>query len=218
MLPPRIPFVPSSITGEIARYLTEVARRLNAEPILSIFSGSSPESVVTGIPGNVTVNIGVSDVDRVFVMSGTTARQKKTGWTAITGGSRRQNISLMAGDNAQPWTSMPLALTEFDGAVRNRMMATLTDAISARIGVCMTASGSTNAEIRAQYSVNQGAAWSYLDGSAGPTVSIHTSNFTVGSWVSLAAGAQADVWLRPVGIGGDGVVTPSFGNITLEVE
>jgi hypothetical protein len=79
----RIPPVPSGITGVLATYLGQIARQLNGEPSLSIFSGTTPESIQTGIPGNIAVNIGVTDTDRVWVMSGTTARQKRTGWEAI---------------------------------------------------------------------------------------------------------------------------------------
>ena len=67
--------------------MNQVARQLNGEPTLSIFSGTTPESIHTGIPGNIAVNVGVSDVDRLWVMSGTTARQKRTGWGAAGSGA-----------------------------------------------------------------------------------------------------------------------------------
>ena len=75
--------------------MNQVAKQLNGEPTLSIFSGTTPESIVTGIPGNLAVNVGVSDVDRLWVMSGTTARQKKTGWEA-SGSGPITRVSLMS--------------------------------------------------------------------------------------------------------------------------
>lgn len=86
MLSSRIPQVPSTVTGDIGRYLGLVVRQLNNEAYMSFFSGTSPESTQTGIPGNLAVNIGVTDTSRLWQMSGTTARQKRTGWTALGSG------------------------------------------------------------------------------------------------------------------------------------
>ena len=92
----RIPPVPSGITGPLATYLGQIARQLNGEAYLSIFSGTTPESIVTGIPGNLAVNVGVSDVDRLWVMSGTTARQKRTGWEAAAGSAATSPLTTVA--------------------------------------------------------------------------------------------------------------------------
>ena len=94
----RIPPVPSGITGPLATYLGQIARQLNGEAYLSIFSGTTPESIVTGIPGNLAVNVGVSDVDRLWVMSGTTARQKRTGWEAASGGTSPITTAVLSSD------------------------------------------------------------------------------------------------------------------------
>lgn len=43
------------------------------------------------------------------------------------------------------------------------------------------------------------------------------SGLQVSAWLSLGAPAKADVWLRAVGINGDGLTDPQIGNIILEV-
>lgn len=38
----------------------------------------------------------------------------------------------------------------------------------------------------------------------------------VSSWVNLATGAKADVWIAVIGTGGDGAIDPTFGTISAE--
>ncbi|MDQ5822414.1 MAG: hypothetical protein M3540_13335, partial [Actinomycetota bacterium] len=77
--------------------------------------------------------------------------------------------------------------------------------------------GTATAALRVQYSLDQ-AAWNYLDGGTGPSVGINTTGLKVSAWLNLPAGAKADVFLRVVGINGDGTADPSFGNIILQVK
>ena len=49
-------------------------------------------------------------------------------------------------------------------------------------------------------------------------MTINTTGLKVSSWVSLAAGATADVFLRVVGINGDATADPGFANIVLQVK
>lgn len=119
---------------------------------------------------------------------------------------------------AQAWTDMPAALTELQGSTRNRMKFDMSRYTQARATVRTTAAGASGAEMRIQYSTDQ-SAWSYLDGAAGPAVAIDAANATqVGAWVSLSAEARSDVFLRVIGIGGDGAVDPSFNLITLQLK
>ncbi len=70
--------------------------------------------------------------------------------------------------------------------------------------------------IRLQYSTDR-TTWAYIDGATGPAVAIDAAaNPEVSGWVTLAAGAKADVYIRIVGIGGDGVVDPTFGTIIVQ--
>jgi len=114
------------------------------------------------------------------------------------------------------WTNMPAALTEIFALANRRTQMVLTNATQARVTVTIMAAGSANAEIRAQYSTDL-VTWFYLDGVSGPGANISAVGVRVSGWVNLAAGAQADVYLRLIGINGSGVADPQFGLITLQV-
>lgn len=117
------------------------------------------------------------------------------------------------------WTNMPAALTEWNTAPQQRTKCDLTNATQARIVVRMGATGGVaGAELRCQYSTDE-STWNYLDGATGPSVAINVTNaVAAGAWVALAAGAKADVFLRVIGINGDGVVSPQFGNFSMQVK
>lgn len=114
--------------------------------------------------------------------------------------------------------AMPLALTEWNGSTAGRIKADLTNATQARLILRMGATpGISGAELRAQYSTDE-SSWSYLDGAAGPACAVNVASVTVVSgWVNLVAGAKADVFLRIIGINGDGGTAPTFGNFSLQV-
>ena len=80
--PDRLPPVPASITGPLADYLRSCVRILNAEAYISKFSGTDPNlSNVTGIPGNLVVNVGsASTWTRMWQMSGSIQSISTTGW------------------------------------------------------------------------------------------------------------------------------------------
>jgi hypothetical protein len=79
------------------------------------------------------------------------------------------------------------------------------------------APGTGAAAIRAQYSTDQ-SSWNYLDGSAGPSVTVSTTGLKVSGWVSVTAAAKADVFIRAVGIAGDASADPAFANVLLQVK
>ncbi len=127
-------------------------------------------------------------------------------------------IPIRAAYATQVWTSMPLALTEFNGNTQGRIRCDLTLATQARLVVkMMSTPGVSGAELRMQYSTDE-TNWFYLDNVSGPAAAITVANVTTaGAWASLVAGAKADVFLRAVGVGGDGAASPSFGNISIQV-
>ncbi len=86
----------------------------------------------------------------------------------------------------------------------------LTNATQARIG--FGASGfATNGRMRLQYSTDF-STWNYLDGSTGPEVDTGTVDNT-SSWVNIASGAKADVWIR-VMVGASTGTVGSPGGLT----
>lgn len=124
-------------------------------------------------------------------------------------------------DTAHVWTNMPAALGEYPSSLTAgfaRAKTDLSGATQARLVAQLSVAGSTNAELRGQYSTDNGSNWLYLDGSTGPLVNLSATGMRTGAWVNLAAGAKADVLLRIVGINGDGVVDPAFAMVQLQVK
>lgn len=156
-------------------------------------------------------------------LSGATVGTFLVALTATTFGFRQigRNICFFTGDSAGGvgsagyWQNMPAALTELFGNAAQEQQADLTFCTQARLIVNVSTAGFAGSGLRAQYWT--GAAWAYLDGSAGPECILTSTGLIVSSFVTLAAGAKADVKLRIVGINGDGIVDPVFGVIALEV-
>jgi hypothetical protein len=115
------------------------------------------------------------------------------------------------------WTNQPAALTELFGTTASRLKADLTAATQVRLVCNALQAGAASAAIRVQYSADQ-TLWNYLDGSTGPSVSVGTTGVKVSSWASPTAGAKTDVFIRAVGINGDGTADPSLSNILLQVK
>jgi hypothetical protein len=152
--------------------------------------------------------------------NGTTGLVGATGPTGPSGATP-ENIVLLADNFASygspTWTDQPAALTELFGLTASRLKADLTAATQVRLVCNVVQAGSASAAIRVQYSTDQ-SSWTYLDGSSGPSVGVGTTGVKVSSWVSPAAGAKADVFLRAVGVSGNGTADPSFSNILLQVK
>lgn len=75
---------PSTITGELYRYLEDICRALNGIPNISYFSGTHPNSGLTGLAGNVAINISpASNVSRVFVKYSSALIPDKSSWNTV---------------------------------------------------------------------------------------------------------------------------------------
>jgi hypothetical protein len=70
--------------------------------------------------------------------------------------------------------------------------------------------GAAGSWARLQYSADNQVTWAYLDGASGPEVAINAAGTFASPWVSLVAAAKADVHIRVVAGGGDGVADPQI--------
>ena len=78
----RVASPPSNVTGELGSYLRELARALNDIPQLSAYSGITPNGVVNGFPGDLTINLTSTSTDKRLWQLGGAARSKTSvGWT-----------------------------------------------------------------------------------------------------------------------------------------
>lgn len=113
------------------------------------------------------------------------------------------------------WTAQPAALTELLGVTTARRKFDLRRYTQARVVAYVDTAGAAGAKLRAQYSTDE-SAWAYLDGATGPSVAVDATGVEVSAWVDLEAAARADVFLRLVGIDGDGAADPVFGTLALQ--
>lgn len=114
------------------------------------------------------------------------------------------------------WTNQPAALTELFGLNDRRLPFDLSRFSQARITVNVEVAAFTGATLRAEFATTDGGTYAALDNSTGPNVAIDTTGTKVSSWVNLTTAARADVFLRIVGVGGDGTVDPDLGLISIQ--
>lgn len=81
-VPDRLPPVPSNVTGPLADWCRLAARQLNGEAYISKFSAANPNtSGLTGVPGNLAVNVGsASTWTRLWVMGGSVSSIETNTW------------------------------------------------------------------------------------------------------------------------------------------
>ena len=122
-------------------------------------------------------------------------------------------VTLLQSGAGETWFNMPAALTEFDSISHTRTKLDLTGAVDSRVVVRKGAAAVATAKIKVQYSSDE-STWADL---CEVSLSITVDVTHVGAWTVVPSGAKADVFVRIVGIDGDGAADPTFGLITLQV-
>jgi len=119
------------------------------------------------------------------------------------------------------WDDMPAALTEFNGNANYRTILDLTEMQQWRFfSRSEDGAGTATCELGVQYSTDN-VNWNGLDNGILNSMSTARNScdligYFVTAWSPLNVTAQADVWIRAVGQGGDGSANPDFG--TLQVQ
>lgn len=80
----KTPLPPSIMTGEMGVWADTVWQAINNQPTLSVFSGTHPNSSVTGVAGNIAVNVAPSSsVSRLFIKYGSAVIPDMNSWVTI---------------------------------------------------------------------------------------------------------------------------------------
>jgi len=138
-----------------------------------------------------------------------------TGTTGATGSRGPGGIVFVSVPvTALVWAAMPSAATALMGTAR-RIPAYLTGATDWRLVGHLTTAGVSGAKLRGKYGTTAGGALQDL-GSAGDMLIDATGPLT-GPWTALPAGAIADTFLEVYGLLGDGIVSPAFLYVGIEV-
>ena len=81
---PQLQPPPSSITGELGQYLRLIWKTLYDMPNMSNFSAPTPNGVVSGVPGDLAVNLTSANSNiRLYQKGGTTRTPSNTGWNPV---------------------------------------------------------------------------------------------------------------------------------------
>jgi hypothetical protein len=137
------------------------------------------------------------------------------------GVARYLRVTLSA-ELANTWANMPATIQFFDSSNAFITQAELSTFNQVRLIVNKGATaGATGSKLLLRYQATSGAPFtesSYLAiGTSEVSVAIDTTNtILTTSWINLASGAIGDVWVALMGIDGDSVADPVFGNITAE--
>jgi len=120
--------------------------------------------------------------------------------------------------NVQTFTNMPAGVQEITLGTtgRYRSKADLTNYQQVRVTVGVSTAGSASAGFYLQYSTDDSSFTDIGSASGSDIAVIGTTGTKVSGWVNLPTGAKADVFLRCVGISGDGAADPVIGLITAQ--
>ncbi len=121
------------------------------------------------------------------------------------------NIFMYSNPGTVAFTNMPAAVTEPSGG-RTRQRAMLANAVEVRLSIHVQTAAFAGAIMFVQYSTDL-STWIDLT----PSAVVDTAGAKITPFAAIPAGAKGDVWLRVAGSGGDGVVDPVFGSISVGV-
>jgi len=103
----------------------------------------------------------------------------------------------------------------YEPVFESRKQLNLINYKQARICVQVIAPGSVTSVIGAQYSINGGETWLFLDGINGPAAALIVTGSSVSPYVDLDETAKSDILIRWVTLNGNGITTPIIGSIIL---
>lgn len=141
-------------------------------------------------------------------------------WAATTGDAAILNKPKIPTEyviNAAGITMTNMAAAAAEVSPSRRVWADLTGKTEVRTSAAVSTVGSAGSVVRVEYSTDNQATWLQFD-PTGTTDNVPIS--TVGAdktaWITMPAGSRADVVLRLVAEGGDGVADPLIGVVSAQ--
>jgi len=134
----------------------------------------------------------------------------------------RRTITIFTPGVGPATYGLTTTLSEFLNLSLHRVRADLLAASQARICANVSSAGTAGAELRVQYSVNNGTSWAYLSQAAGtsggatPGVSVVNVGTQVGPWATIHANAQVESALLRVVNLASGSGNVNLGLVSIE--
>ena len=114
------------------------------------------------------------------------------------------------------WAAMPAAETEFLAAITTRRQVDLTGKTNFAIQVHTGVAGQAGAKLRVKYSVDDGLTWTTIESAGGTTGDCNcASGVNIGTSAPLAVAAKVVAQIAVFGVSGNGVVSPTFGLVSV---
>lgn len=164
-------------------------------------------------PPGAQANADITKAEIEAKLTGTITSHSHAGGTA-------QLVVPIGAVGAFTWTNMPAAVTLLGSSAASVARVDLAAYTQCRLTVTkMAVAGAAASKVILRYKTTfDTAAANYLDiGTSEVSVAVNVANTGLASsWIDLAAGAKADVFVAVVGSGGDGVLDPAFGVISAQ--
>ncbi len=134
----------------------------------------------------------------------------------LSSGSSISNFDVALITATAAWNNMPAALTEIFGATAQRVKIDLTHYKKFRLVTNQAVAGVLGALLRVEYSIAE-VTWINLeDTTLVGDLSISSTGTQIGGIANIISGARNDVFIRIVGVGGDGAADPSWREIHIQ--
>lgn len=119
--------------------------------------------------------------------------------------------------SAAGW-AVPVAETEWPTIPISRRAADFSSFTQARFLFYQGGSGIAGCLLYPKYSTDSGGTWNSLDGGTGLELNFQTAaTLKASGWVTLVAGAKAEIWLALFGRLGNASITPTAAAVCVEV-
>lgn len=158
--------------------------------------------------------LDVADLGSGAAASGTIPQADGAGGVAWVAGGGAAIVPFLHDSAVSVWTNMPAAKTELFGVTTHRTKVDLTNVTGVTFVVNVQTAGVAGSKLRVEYSTDE-STWAALQATGNaPEVAIDATGVKTAA-ATIDAGAKANVFLRVVGISGDGATDPAFGSVAL---
>ena len=141
------------------------------------------------------------------------ARTKTFGYDVLTN-STKFTWNVLSDTAGVTWALQPSSTTELLGLTQFRTKLDLSGYEEVRLNAIVATVGLSGSTLSVQYATDC-STWANIS-ATNPTVSLATTSMKTSSWAKLDPNAKADVCLRIVGTGGDGLLNPVFNSLNVQ--
>jgi hypothetical protein len=126
------------------------------------------------------------------------------------------NLALLAVGTPFAYATVPSGIQEWGGGAFLRSDEDLSNVTEARVAARVTTASNAAGILAIQAAPIGTGTFDYLDGVAGPKVSLVSGGTLLSEWVPVTGDLRGDVELRVVHVGGDSSGSPAITNVSVK--